>query len=567
MTTRAPLSARSNLEEKIHSRKASLTDVEMNFLHALLIDPQQAAAAAQDHDQQAAATAQDSDDLTDKAANTTEHCMETAAKVLDDDMLFSVPEDKEQKEGDKRVRRPSFTKKPKDYRFLVGLWQAHEDGVSPQELTQLQTRAVAAASPENNEDAPSEPMKDNASATEPAEEEEEEDDDEESAKSDQKVQAESPRDDSSDSSWDEAEGGFDHFDAWQVLKDEYASDFGFDYTPDGALPSEDDSEMEHHTFKILGTSAEDASAHPHVLSPPLMDTLINFVPDHLQGQNMWMKYSLVRDGASLDTFKRYVRAAKEAILAIETTKGEVFGCFTSSSWRTNPSFYGGAPSFVWKMRHNRNTPCHSLIEQANMEAEVDIFFLLGDGGQRPQCSTSNMIGLGEGNITTYDKNGYVEESREAAELKDGKNYGFAIALQDDLLAGTTSRCSSYKNPCFVAPSSHGESFEVLNIELWTFTPCFSLDSAEKLEMTKFFVCESIRNMSMNSTTSTSSYGSRPSPFSSQELLQDQFYRRVGYEDDEHEELRDRWQYRNMMDGAQAANIGMGASPRFSNAGH
>jgi hypothetical protein len=62
-----------------------------------------------------------------------------------------------------------------------------------------------------------------------------------------------------------------------------------------------------------------------------MEALLVFVPGHLQGQNMWLKYSLIRDGA-LDTFKQFSRASKDTILAIETTKGEVFGCFFILVW-------------------------------------------------------------------------------------------------------------------------------------------------------------------------------------------------------------------------------------------
>lgn len=34
-------------------------------------------------------------------------------------------------------------------------------------------------------------------------------------------------------------------------------------------------------FKIIGTGAEDARCIPHVLSPPLMESLLNFVPERL----------------------------------------------------------------------------------------------------------------------------------------------------------------------------------------------------------------------------------------------------------------------------------------------
>ena len=539
MTTETDIShreLRKNLQGKMHSRKASLTDVEEAFLHALLIDPP----ATTKGDKDVGESSTDEEERSEQ--------LKQATKVLDDDMLFSVPECLA--EEDKPVRRPSVVKKPRDYRFLVGLWQAHEDGVSPKKLTKLSGRKSIGSSINVGE-----LFGKPEAETEPDDEDEDDEIDAESAKSDQEVRGESSNDDSSADSWDEKDGGFHHFDAWEVLKDEYAADFGFDFTPDGAAPSMDDTELEANRFKILGTSADDKSAHPHVLSPPLIDALLFFVPDHIQGQNMWMKYSLVRDGASLDTFKQYSRASKDTILAIETTKGDVFGCYTSNSWRTNPSFYGGAPSFVWKMRHGRNTPCHSLIEQAQMESEIDVYFYLGNE-HRVQCCKSDIIGIGEGNLAKYDIYGRLIEDDELSD-ENSKNFGFAIALQDDLLSGTTSKCSSYKNPCFVDPDANGEPFEVLNVELWTFTPCFTLDSAEKLEMTQFFVSESMRNTSINSSSG------RSETFSGRDLTQNEFYRRVGHGDN-HEELRERWQYRGMMDGTLQTNRGIGATPRFNN---
>jgi TLD len=87
------------------------------------------------------------------------------------------------------------------------------------------------------------------------------------------------------------------------------------------------------SFAILGTAADDASCHPHVLSPPLMESLLEFVPETLSDYHFWIKYSLVRDGANLYTLLRHVRASTRSILAIETTDGQVFGAFTSQPWR------------------------------------------------------------------------------------------------------------------------------------------------------------------------------------------------------------------------------------------
>jgi hypothetical protein len=512
-----------NLRSKIINKRAALTDVEAAFLHALLIDPMPS----------------DKVETNDNPDETIQ-LIKTATRMLDDDILFSIPtpllEKDERKDVEQVVqspkKRPTMTKEPKDYRFLVGLWQAFEEGVTSKKLNQLRKSRIAVDDGLEKQEDDQEPQ------------EEEDSVDGDSVHSDVEVRGDNADDDSSDGSWGEDDCGFDHFDAWQVLKDEYAGDFGFDYSLEQRAPSMDDDELENLGFNILGTSADDTSAHPHVMSPPLMDAVITFIPDHLQGQNLWLKYSLLRDGASLHTFKQYARASKDTILAIETTKGHVFGSFTSTPWRTNSSFFGGSSSFVWKMRHNRHTPCHSLFEQAEMESEIDVFFLLEEG-QKPQCCTSDILGLGGGKLKEYDLNGHV-----IGMDNDNEEYGFAIALQDDLLSGTTSKCHTYKNPCLADVSSNIETFEVLNLELWTFTPCFTLDSAEKLEMSQFFMSESIRHASMNSgsmNSDTLRIDSGDIMFGSRDFDQHEFYRRIGH-GDANEELRERWQYRSMMDG-------------------
>ena len=583
---------RQRVHQKVLLRKASLTEVEAAFLHGLLIDDD-------NNDDK-----NNNDNDTQKAQ--TQH-LERVERVLDDDMLFSVPpgllETKHSNENEtsKHHRRHSSSKLSR--RLLVGLWQAHEDGVSPQVL---KTFGEDNQPPKQEPEVKDEPEKDSDS------------DDNDSVQSDQEVphqrgaastlllmdkdstehkqsqSQENDNDDDDDSTIPEDEAGVEHFDAWQVLKDEYAADFGLDFLPHGGVripdDDDDDNEAEHHTFRILGTSADDVAAHPHVLSPPLMDALLNFVPDHLQADNLWLKYSLIRDGASLDTLKRYVRASVNTILAIETTEGHVFGAFTTSPWRTHPSFYGGGDAFVWRMRHSRSTPCHSLVEQAQLESEIDVFLQLSKA-QRVQCSTHNLLGIGEGDVdyvvVSYDNNnattttttnvpppvpsshpmetipssGFLEDKYDQTSDDNNNNNntsGFAIALNEDLLEGTSSRCASFKNPCLTTHTDEpsGETFQVINLEVWTFTPCFSLDAAEKLEMTQFFVQESIR--SAGSTASNDSV----SAFSSQDLDQESFYRRVGH-NDRSEETRDRWQYRNMMDGdSSSSRRGLGASPRF-----
>jgi hypothetical protein len=284
-----PALRKVNRKKGTAKQKPDLTEAETVFLRALLID------------------------LPPVDESGHSKSTDSTANVLDDDILFSLPFQQEPEPPKRRARN-----------MLLGLWQAFEDGVRPKAL-------VKHASSLNRKKS-EKPIEDNDTESFV------------SIRSDEEVRVvrDAVEDDlSSCSSWNEEDGGQLHYDSWEVLKDEYAEDFGFDYKERITLELDED---EDHHFRILGTSADDVAAHPHVLSPPLMDALTSFLPETLENQNFWLKYSLVRDGASMHTLKQYVRGSANTILAIETTTGEVFGAFTTSPWRTQ---FGKLLKLVW----------------------------------------------------------------------------------------------------------------------------------------------------------------------------------------------------------------------------
>ncbi|KAL3765395.1 hypothetical protein ACHAWU_002313 [Discostella pseudostelligera] len=378
-------------------------------------------------------------------------------------------------------------------------------------------------------------------------------------------------DESSASSWNSSQGGFDHYDAWEVLHDEYAPEFGYQVAEEeeDSVAHDDDDEDDDRPrpFKILGTSAYDVSALPHVLSPPLMDSLLNFVPDHLSSCNYWLKYSLVRDGASLDILRRYCRAATHTVLAIETTNGDVFGSFSSSPWtcrRHRPNgntfgsgFYGTGESFLWRMRSNRNTPVHSLFEQAQLESEIDVYPYNGSNDYVQLC-TRDMLALGGGGVGGNSGGGEQpppldDDDAPPVVLEDIVNYGFGLALDKYLLHGTTSPSATFGNSNLTSHRINidnvdgGVTFDVKNLEVWGFTSANTVSDAQKSEMSVYFARESISS-SMTSTSSIgASFGGRSDHqlFEADDLSQDRFYRRIG-RNDENEVDRSAWQYANMM---------------------
>merc|ERR1712216_256303 len=121
------------------------------------------------------------------------------------------------------------------------------------------------------------------------------------------------------------------------------------------LYTETDEKGNKLGFKILGTSHDDVSCQPHVLSPIQMINLQPHLPNSKRGESYWLKYSLVRDGASAMTFLQNVRGSTHTLLATETIDGEVFGGFFSNTWAIQNSYFGTGESFLWKMKTRRTT--------------------------------------------------------------------------------------------------------------------------------------------------------------------------------------------------------------------
>lgn len=257
-------------------------------------------------------------------------------------------------------------------------------------------------------------------------------------------------------------------------------------------------------FKILGTSANDLSCQPMVLSPPLMEGLQLFMPESLHEHHYWLKYSLVRDGSGLMKMLRHCRGSQHTILAIESTDGHVFGSFTSQAWRlTSPNkginhYYGSKESFIWRMRQSRFEPCESVVEQLLMESKMDVFPFTSQNNNVQSCTASGIL-LGDGEIKEEGKIKSEGCNTDDNEVHDGTDsnlhnnhtnqYGHAIRLDKSMATGSTSSSETFGSPCMIDSESRGKEFEVANVELWTMTPHDSVEDADQAEMRALFLEE------------------------------------------------------------------------------
>jgi len=226
-------------------------------------------------------------------------------------------------------------------------------------------------------------------------------------------------------------------------------------------------------FRILGTSVHDEScSNHHVLTPPLMEGLTSFFPFCKSSDNFWLKYSLVRDGASMHKFLQSAYTSKYSVLAIETVDGEVFGAFTSKPWRKSWGYYGDGETFLWKMRHSRKEN-HFDVSQINnaaqKETEIEVYPYAGDNEMIQICN-KDKIAVGGGSPEKQIEYGIKRQ-----------DYGYGLFIDESMTHGTSSPCLTFRSPSLSTKHSDGSIFEICNVELWCLTPCARIEEAEQLE--------------------------------------------------------------------------------------
>jgi len=123
------------------------------------------------------------------------------------------------------------------------------------------------------------------------------------------------------------------------------------------------------------------------------------------------------------------------------------------------------------MKHSRRSKCYSLFDQAQLESEVEVFPFTGEAqNQYIQVCKHDMLAVG--GDESYPMEFASETSFGSSELMGMT--GFAIALEDDLLRGTTSPSLSFGNPSLCGQGDQTEVFYVSGLEVWSWTPARSV---------------------------------------------------------------------------------------------
>jgi len=208
-----------------------------------------------------------------------------------------------------------------------------------------------------------------------------------------------------------------------------------------------------------------------------MNTLRRHLPFVVQEENFWLKYSMIRDGASLHTLIGKTRNSARTVIAIETLDGDVFGSFTSSCWRPRGrEYYGSGEAFLWRLRRPRSTPCNTLEEQVCLESDIEIFSWTGENRNiQSLANPDSPMVLG----------GCNDDQDACAEDNASGSDGSGLFVSNSLLRGTSNPCPTFNSP--ILPTNGKNIFEVANIEVWTLSPVNNVEQAEILESSRKFI--------------------------------------------------------------------------------
>eukprot|EP00980_Cylindrotheca_fusiformis_P028087 scaffold22578_cov164-Cylindrotheca_fusiformis.AAC.13 len=234
---------------------------------------------------------------------------------------------------------------------------------------------------------------------------------------------------------------------------------------------------------VVGTSSKDDSVHPRVLDLSIMDALQDHLPYSKRGQLFWLRYSMVRDGASMHTLINKTSGSSHNLIAIETMDGEVFGAYTSQPWSVTWEFYGSTDSFLWRLKDLRN-PMGAKRQKSKPRGfaqDLDVYKYAGHNRNIQLCTSDSLI-VGGGHPDEASKEHFLDVKMNA--------WGFGLAFGKDLQQGTSAPCITFESPSLSRFHRDGSIFEVSNIEIWSLTPCLNLEQAMKLEESKRWVQKS-----------------------------------------------------------------------------
>ena len=214
----------------------------------------------------------------------------------------------------------------------------------------------------------------------------------------------------------------------------------------------------------------------NVMTYSIMVALQRHLPIAKQGESFWLQYSMIRDGASIETLLDKVQDHPYSVLAIETMDGEIFGAFCGQPWKISHDYYGSRQTFLWRFQRsvgeqgvplNESSSSLSTDSFGSTDAEdgLDVFKFAFANENIQLCENGRIV-IGGGT----KKNDY--------------KWGFGLALDQDLMQGSSSPCLTFDSPSLSTKHEDGSFFEIRNLEVWALTPCLSVEAAENNQRKK-----------------------------------------------------------------------------------
>lgn len=197
------------------------------------------------------------------------------------------------------------------------------------------------------------------------------------------------------------------------------------------------SPRRHRTPELssMSTVAVKLSNPSHVLHLDQISQIMGYgVPIRFHESALRLIYSTNEHGMSLHTLYTRVKTTSPTLLAIRDTKDRVFGCYAAAPWKSSSTrYYGTGESFVF----GTDGP---NIAKVYKWSRANSFF---------QFTSHSFLAIG-----------------------GGAGSHFALWIDEDLLMGTTSACSTFASPPLTDPSDKDASscmeFKIVSLEVWGF---------------------------------------------------------------------------------------------------
>jgi hypothetical protein len=197
-------------------------------------------------------------------------------------------------------------------------------------------------------------------------------------------------------------------------------------------------------------------AKSHILDDALAAALSNKLPDTLKGYNLKLLYSLQQHGADPGTFYARCQFDARTLIAIQTTRGEIFGGYMTMPWRPSEEYYGTGQSFLWR----KSNKCD--IKRPGS-------LLRGFSSSPRQKRITNVEVYGWTGTNSY----FALCSDRSVAMGGGGSFG--LLVEEDFSRGTSGTSETYNNP----PLASAPDFEVVNFECWGFTTCATVEELSR----------------------------------------------------------------------------------------